>query len=217
MQADIIKHLDEKLEALKEGRTKKTRDTLNKLNLILSKYFEQGGVDFSITNIGMLSNENEGPSYETLRATKNVHYRKLIGYWSELRSEQNQPVEHKGKLLLSDNELLNKIPDIATRAYFARILTERKKFKNELNILKNQSEIVIDKRNQFNQTADSMPNLQLTQNELSALTYAVSVECMELNGWLKTEVGQVKGSEYQNEVFPRGFIQALNKVIKANK
>ena len=152
MQADIIKHLDEKLEALKEGRTKKTRDTLNKLNLILSKYFEQGGVDFSITNIGMLSNENEGPSYETLRATKNVHYRKLIGYWSELRSEQNQPVEHKGKLLLSDNELLNKIPDIATRAYFARILTERKKFKNELNILKNQSEIVIDKRNQFNQT-----------------------------------------------------------------
>ena len=88
MQADIIKHLDEKLEALKEGRTKKTRDTLNKLNLILSKYFEQGGVDFSITNIGMLSNENEGPSYETLRATKNVHYRKLIGYWSELRSEQ---------------------------------------------------------------------------------------------------------------------------------
>ena len=46
MQADIIKHLDEKLEALKEGRTKKTRDTLNKLNLILSKYFEQEGLIF---------------------------------------------------------------------------------------------------------------------------------------------------------------------------
>ncbi|MBB1351818.1 hypothetical protein CWC14_02600 [Pseudoalteromonas sp. S3260] len=216
MRSDLEKkHQDEKLEALKEGRTQKTKDTLDKLNLILSKYFEQGNIDFSITNIGMISYKNGGPSYETLRATKNVHYRKLISYWAELIKSQS--IGNKVVSPATDNELLNKIPDIAARAYFARILAERKKFKTELNILKSQSEIVIDKRNQYTQTADFIPNLKLTNNELSALTYAVSDECIKLNGWLKTELGQIKGSEYQNEIFPRGFIQALNKVIKSNE
>ena len=46
MRSDLEKkHQDEKLEALKEGRTQKTKDTLDKLNLILSKYFEKGNID----------------------------------------------------------------------------------------------------------------------------------------------------------------------------
>ena len=40
---DLLSYLlPNKLEALKEGRTQKTKDTLDKLNLILSKYFEKG-------------------------------------------------------------------------------------------------------------------------------------------------------------------------------
>ncbi len=216
MLSDLeIKQQYEILEALKQGKTQKTKNTLDILNLILSKYFEQGNVDFSITNIGMISHKNGGPRYETLRATKNVHYRKLIRYWAELI--KNQSIDKKVVSPATDNELLNKIPDIASRAYFARILAERKKFKTELNILKSQSEIVIDKRNQYTQTAEFNPNLTLTNNELSALTYAVSDECIKRNGWIKTELGQIKGSEYQNEIFPRGFIQALNKVIKSDE
>lgn len=54
----------------------------------------------------------------------------------------------------------------------------------------------------------------LTESEKKALAYAISDECMERNDWATTQAGQVKNVEYNSEIFPRGFITGLRKILK---
>lgn len=37
---------------------------------------------------------------------------------------------------------------------------------------------------------------------------------MERNDWATTQAGQVKNVEYNSEIFPRGFITGLRKILK---
>ena len=41
----------------------------------------------------------------------------------------------------------------------------------------------------------------------------ISDECMERNDWTTTQAGQVKHIEYNDEVFPRGFITGIRKIL----
>lgn len=88
-------------------------------------------------------------------------------------------------------------------------------------MLKQHANITIDKRpvRQFDTTAEPivevLPSLSgvLTESEKKALAYAISDECMEANNWQYTQAGQVKDMEYNIEVFPRGFVTGLCKLL----
>lgn len=60
-----------------------------------------------------------------------------------------------------------------------------------------------------------LPSLpaDLTESERSSLVYAISDECMENNGWQYTQAGQVKDMQYNAEIFPRGFVTGLRKLL----
>ncbi|MGX1201148.1 gamma-mobile-trio protein GmtX [Marinobacter sp. MBR-105] len=219
MEIDI----DVILEDLKEGKTAKTQQSLDKLNETLSDYYDRGERDFSITTIGRLSAEYGGVGYESIRATANKHYRDLIEAWAaKAKTTTKKPlsIQSRSRRVPQDNQLLERIPDPALRVLFGQIIAERNRYRTQLNILKNQAEVVIDKRPVRQLEASAEPSVELlpslkgivSDNEIKALRFAASDECIERQGWLVTQAGQVK-NDLGVEVFPRGFMTGLRKIV----
>lgn len=104
---------------------------------------------------------------------------------------------------------------------FGQIIAERNRYRNEVNLLKQHANIIIDKRpvRQFHTTSEStvavLPSLSgiLTHSEKKAPAYSISEECMDKNNWQITRAGQVKDTDYNSEVFPRGFVTGLRKLL----
>lgn len=217
-------NIDVILADLKDGKVPRTQKNLDILNAILEAYTKEGQRDFSITQIGRISASQGGPAYEALRATRNTHYRSLIEAWAaKSKTNTKKPLSptSRSKSVPQDNKLLERIPDAAVRALFGQIIAERNRYLKEVNLLKQHANIVIDKRpvRQFDTSADPvievLPSLTgiLTESEKKALAYAVSDECMESHNWQITQAGQVKNMEYNTEIFPRGFVTGLRKVL----
>ena len=220
MELDI----DVILADLKEGKVPRTQQNLDKLNDTLKAYAGSGQRDFSITQIGRVSAENGGLAYEALRATRNKHYRILIeACAAKYNTCTKKPLSNtsRAKSNPADNKLLERIPVPAVRALFGQIIAERNRYRKEVNLLKQHANITIDKRpvRQFDTIAEPsvevLPSLSgvLTESEKKALAYAISDECMEKNDWQTTQAGQVKDMEYNSEVFPRGFVTGLRKLL----
>jgi hypothetical protein len=217
-------NIDVILDDLKDDKVPRTKQNLDKLNSILSEYANSGQKDFSITQIGRVSAAEGGPGYEALRATRNTHYRSLIEAWAQkCKTNTKKPlVPHaRSKSVPQDNKLLERIPDAAVRALFGQIIAERNRYLREVKLLKQHANITIDKRpvRQFDASAE--PNIEVlpslsgvfTELEKKALAYAISDECMERNDWQYTQLGQVKNKEYNTEIFPRGFVTGLRKLL----
>jgi len=220
MELDI----DVILEDLKDGKVPRTRQNLDTLNTILKAYAESGQKDFSITQIGRISAADSGPGYEALRATRNTHYRALIEAWAQkCKTNIKKPLtaHARSKSVPVDNKLLERIPDPAVRALFGQIIAERNRYRNEVNLLKQHANITIDKRPVRQFDASSEPSIEVlpsltgvfTESEKKALAYAISDECMVKNDWQTTQAGQVKDMEYNTEIFPRGFVTGLRKLL----
>lgn len=219
MEVDI----DVILEGLRAGKTTKTQHSLDKLNETLREHYGRGDRDFSITSIGRLSAKDGGVGYESIRATANKHYRDLIEAWAvKAKTTTKKPLSRQSRSnrVPQDNQLLMRIPDPALRVLFGQIIAERNRYRTQLNILKNQAEVVIDKRpvRHFEASTELsvelLPSLKgiVSDNELKALQFAITDECIERQGWLITQAGQVK-DELGNEVFPRGFMTGLRKLL----
>lgn len=212
------------LADLKEGKVSRTQQNLDKLNGTLKKYAESGQRDFSITKIGRVSAADGGLAYEALRATRNEHYRILIKAWAaRCNTNIRKPLSNtsRSKSIPADYKLLERIPDPAIRALFGQIIAERNRYRNEVNLLKQHANIVIDRRPGLQFDGTSEPAMQvltslsgiLTASEKKALEYSISDECMDKNNWQITQAGQVKDMEYNSEVFPRGFVTGLRKLL----
>ncbi|WP_345860590.1 gamma-mobile-trio protein GmtX [Shewanella algae] len=218
-------NIDVILADLKDGKVPRTQKNLNKLNDILKAYADSGQRDFSITQMGRVSAAKGGPGYEALRATRNDHYRTLIEAWAQkCKTTTKKPLSptSRSKSIPQDNKLLERIPDPAVRALFGQIIAERNRYRKEVNLLKQHVNITIDKRPVRPFDASTKPSVEvlpslsglLTGSEKQALAYAISDECMENNDWQATQAGQVKDMEYNVEVFPRGFVTGLRKVLE---
>lgn len=216
-------NIDVILEDLKDGKTTKTQRSLEKLNATLCASYERGERDFSITTIGRLSAEDGGVGYESIRATANQHYRDLVKAWAaKAKTTTKKPLSShsRSRRVPQDNQLLERIPDPALRVLFGQIIAERNRYRTQLNILKNHAEVVIDKRPVRQMEASAKPSVELlrslegivSDNEIKALRFAASDECIERQGWLVTQAGQVK-DELGGEVFPRGFMTGLHKIV----
>jgi hypothetical protein len=217
-------NIDVILDDLKDGKVPRTKQNLDTLNSILKAYAESGQKDFSITQIGRISAVDSGPGYEALRATRNTHYRTLIEAWAQkCKTNTKKPlVGHaRSKSVPADNKLLERIPDPAVRALFGQIIAERNRYRKEVNLLKQHANITIDKRpvRQFDASVEPsievLPSLSgvFTGSEKEALAYAISDECMDKHNWQTTKAGQVKDMEHNTEIFPRGFVTGLRKLL----
>lgn len=212
------------LEDLKSGKTKRTKDSLDKLNTLLETRFNAGEKDYSIATIGRISKADGGVGTVSIRNKTGEHFRLLIDTWATKANTtmKKPPVAQSRKLdTPSDMELLNRLDDPAMRAVFGQIIAEKNKLKAENRILKQNAEVVVDMRpnqaihaEQVHQDVEVLPSLDgvLLQGDIEALEDAINEDKMALRGWTVSKYGAVK-DEDGRPLFKNGFVLAIQKVL----
>lgn len=210
-------------EDLKGQASTRQAKSLTVLNDVLKAQHAAGERNFSIAEVARLSAMRGGPSAQTIRNKTGLVFRQIIEAWAaQAGASMKAPINPlaKANRVPKDYELLERIADPALRALFGQIIAERNRYRNELNILKACSELIIDKRpmQQFEQTSDSgagqlLPALNLNVMEITALKAAVSNEFFQQREWSVNAAGQVK-DESRREIYKHGYVNAIKKVLK---
>lgn len=201
------------LEELCSSATTRTEAALRALNEVLEKQSQAIPLDFSIATIGRLSGEQGGPSTQTIRNRTGKHFQQLIEAWAAYAgTTTKKPLSVRQKQLLNSNDqhVLDSIDDPVVRAVVGSLIAERNKYRDQLNVLKANADIVID-RTKSNVSNPCASGLGLTPMEIEALRTAISDEFMERQRWIVLPTGQVK-DEYGVEVYKRGYVNAITKL-----
>lgn len=208
-------------EELVAQATKQQAKSLAVLHGVLKAHQKTESRNFSIATIAKLSVEAGGPSASTIRNTGGFRFRQLIEAWAaSVGTDRKLPAKSKEQGVPSDNELLRRIEDPALRAVFTQILAERRRYLAELNLLKSQKDIVVDRRPnvvdiaQESESVQLLPSLKgvLSDMEITALRAAVSDDFFDKQGWMVTRAGQVKGDS--GEIYKHGYVPAIRKILK---
>jgi hypothetical protein len=150
-------------------------------------------------------------------------FRQLIEAWAaQSGASMKAPINPlvKGNRVPKDFELLERLSDPAMRAIFGQIIAERNRFRNELNTLKANSELVVDRRpvrraepSIQSDVIQLVQPLTLNDMEIEALKVAISDDFFECREWTVSAAGQVK-DENMREVYKHGYVNAIKKVLK---
>ena len=102
-------------------------------------------------------------------------------------------------------------------AVMGAVLAENKKLRGEVNLLKSNANIIIDRReaalSQPTQTIEILPvSAGLTDSEKEALRHAVSDRLLQDEGWVQDKKGRILNAKGR-VIFKVGFTTAIRKVI----
>ncbi|MBP0639707.1 gamma-mobile-trio protein GmtX [Cupriavidus sp. AcVe19-6a] len=211
-------HPDAVLESLlaKGGRSNR-RAGLAKLHEICRRQHETGSRDFSLPAIGRLA-EGEGiMKGRVLYNAQSADYRTLIEAWAAYAG----PPAPKPPKTLASHEYLMRIEDPAIRSIMQAIIAERDKLKAQLNVLKADTQVTVDRRPLGATIAAApgtqpvtvlVPSAQLTPSEREALWKAVSADYLENQGLREGSHGEIVNGRGR-KVFEVGFARAIRKVL----
>lgn len=203
------------LETLKAKSNSRKQRSLEVIFEVCQELAKAGSRDFSIATIGRLSGDRSGPSTQTIRNKGGVDFRELITTWAKhADGATKKPPKLQESGIYS---ILEKIEDPAVRSIVGTILAKNTKLQGEVNLLKRQAEIVIDRRTVPLMPAPNdadhqaiLPN-HLTSSEQAALKHAVSDELMEQEGWSIEPSGRIVNS-LGRTIFKAGFSTAIKKL-----
>jgi hypothetical protein len=206
------------LESLlaKSERSNK-RANLAKIHELCRKQHETGARDFSLPAIGRLA-EGEGiMKGRALYNAQSADYKTLIAAWAVYAG----PPTPKPPKTLASHEYLMRIDDPAIRSIMQAIIAERDKLKSQLNVLKANAQVTVDRRPlgaTVSSASGSQPvavvalSAQLTPSEREALQKAVSTDYLEGRGLKEGSHGEIV-NERGRTVFEVGFARAIRKVL----
>ncbi|WP_166364443.1 gamma-mobile-trio protein GmtX [Pseudomonas akapageensis] len=210
-------------EDLKSQASTRQAKSLSALNDVLKVQHAAGERNFSIAEIARLSAQKGGPSAQTIRNKTGLVFRQLIEAWAaQAGASMKAPInpQAKGNRVPKDYELLERLSDPAMRAIFGQIIAERNRFRNELNTLKANSELIVDRRPVQHVeppiqsgVVQLVHTLNLNDMEVEALKAAISDEFFERREWIVSAAGQVK-DENKREIYKHGYVNAIKKVLK---
>ncbi|PSU22711.1 alpha/beta hydrolase [Photobacterium phosphoreum] len=207
------------LDELCKNATIRTIEALQILHKVLESQSQSKPLDFSISTVGRLSKAQGGPSTQTIRNRTGKHFQQLIDVWATYSgTTRKKPLSVRQKQLLNNNDthILDSIDDPVIRAVVGSLIAERNKYRDQLNVMKANSDIVIDKTNKNNtepNTQKCMP--QLTPLEAEAIKAAISYDFMQKMHWKIMPTGQVKDADGK-EIYLRGYTHILNKLFFNN-
>lgn len=211
-------HPDAVLESLlsKGGRSNRIAN-LKKMHELCRKQREAGSRDFSLSAIGRLAEVEGIIKGRALYNAPSADYRALIEAWAVYSG----PVLPKPQKGLASHEYLLRIEDPAIRSIMQTIIAERDKIKAQLNVLKANTRITVDRR-PLGATIATAPgaqpvavlslSAQFTPTEREALQKAVSAEYLEDHGMREGSHGEIL-NERGRTVFEVGFARAIRKVL----
>lgn len=215
-------HPDEVLKALKEGARTQKRRNLDIIHQVCAELHRLGSVDFSLATVGRMSEERGGVSQRAIYNKQSSDYQGLVAAWQSFCKVPQRKTEAKSQQgPLAENDLLRKIADPALRALFGGIIAERNRFRAEINLLRANSNVVIDKR-VLPGHVDVTPEGQIVQvlegsaglsdSEKVALARAISTEFLAQEGWKEGPNGEIYNARGR-KVFDVGFANAIRKLI----
>jgi len=211
-------HPDAVLEALltKGGRSNR-RANLAKLHELCRRQHEAGSRDFSLSAIGRLAEAQGIMKGRALYNAPSADYRALIGAWAVYAGP---PAPKPPKTLVSHDYLM-RIEDPAIRSIMQAILVERDKLKAQLNVLKANIQVTVDRR-PLGAAIAAAPGAQpvtvlamaaqLTPSEREALQKAVSADYLEERGFREGSHGEIV-NERGRTLFEVGFARAIRKIL----
>ncbi len=182
-------HPDAVLASLlaKGGRSNR-RENLANMHDLCRRQHEAGSRDFSLPAIGRLAEADGIMKGRALYNAQSADYRALIEAWA---AYAGPPVPKPPKTLAS-HEYLLRIEDPAIRSIMQAIIAERDKLKAQLNVLKANAQVTVDRRplgaTVTAARGGSRPvtvlamTARLTPSELEALQKAVSATYLEERG-----------------------------------
>lgn len=208
-------HPDELLERLKASANPRKAKNLDIIHAVCREQYERGSKDFSVATISRIAVERGGPVKSTIHNKTGDDFKGLIKAWAEHTGGVLRKVRKVGENPIY--AVLDKIPDPAVRAVMGAVLAENKKLRGEVNLLKSNANIIIDRReaalSQPAQTIEILPvSAGLTDSEKEALRHAVSDRLLQDEGWVQDEKGRILNAKGR-VIFKVGFTTAIRKVI----
>ncbi|MCY1213740.1 hypothetical protein D9M68_365950 [compost metagenome] len=209
-------HPDAVLESLlaKGGRSNR-RAGLAKMQELCRRQHETGSRDFSLPAIGRLAEAEGIMKGRALYNAQSADYRALIEAWAAYAG----PPAPKPPKTLASYEYLMRIEDPAIRSIMQAIIAERDKLKAQLNVLKANTQVTVDRRPLGATIAPGgQPvavlalSAQLTPSEREALQKAVSADYLEKQGLREGSHGEIVNARGRT-VFEVGFARAIRKVL----
>jgi len=209
---------DAVLESLlaKGGRSNR-RASLAKMHELCRRQHEAGSRDFSLSAIGRLAEAEGIMKGRALYNAPSADYRALIEAWAAYAG----PPVPKPPRTLASHEYLMRIEDPAIRSIMQAIIAERDKLKAQLNVLKANAQVTVDRR-PLAATVEAVPHAQpvtvlamaaqLTPSEREALQKAVSAHYLEERGLREGSHGEIVNARGRT-VFEVGFARAIRKVL----
>jgi hypothetical protein len=151
---------------------------------------EAGSRDFSLPAIGRLAEAEGIMKGRALYNAQSVDYKALIEAWAAYSG----PPAPKTPKTLASHEYLMRIEDPAIRSIMQSIIAERDKLKAQLNVLKANAQVTVDRRPLGSTVAAASGSqpvtvlamaAQFTPSELEALQKAVSADFLEARACAK--------------------------------
>lgn len=189
----------------KGGRPLKLRN-LQAIHELCRAQHDAGSRDISISSIGKLCERDGLLTARGLYNAAMADYRTLIAAWSTYAG----PPAPKPVKQLASEDYLSRIDDPAIRSIVQGVIVERNKLKAQLNTLKANTTIVVDRRPALQGNNLALSAL-FTDSERKALVKAVSPEFLESQGWREADHGEVVNSKGRT-VFDPGFATAVRKI-----
>ena len=211
-------HPDAVLASLldKGGRSNR-RANLVKMHEVCRRQHAAGSRDFLLPTIGRLA-ESEGIlKGRALYNAPSADYRALIEAWAAYAG----PAAPKAAKQLATHDYLMRIEDPAIRSIMQAITAERDKLKAQLNVLKANTLVTVDRRPlgvNVSAASGTQPvavlamSEQLTSSEREALQKSVSVSYLEERGLREGSHGEILNDRGRT-VFEVGFARAVRKVL----
>lgn len=211
-------HPNEVLEFLLAiGARSQRQGNLARLHEICRKQHSEGSRDFSLPTIGRLCEKQGVMRSRTLYNAASKDYVTLINAWATYAG----PSTPKPPKMLASHDYLVRIEDPAIRSIMQAIIAERDKLKAQLNTLKSNSHVIVDRR-PLGASVVTKPgtdpltvlvmNAQLTASERTALQKAISPEFLEHQGWREGSHGDILNDRGRT-LFDMGFARAIRKVL----
>ena len=199
------------------------RRNLDLIHEVCKEWESLGHKDFSLKAVGEAVEARGGLKVKALWNPQSADYRKLIEAWQAFAG--GPKLREIAKASTSD-ALLRTITDPATRIVVEKLVRERNSLRAERDILKSQSNLVIDRRPIANTTktaiAEGTVTLEVSKGptfneaEREALEHAVAPELWRAEGWREERNGRVVkdlGEGRTRTIFKPGFVSAIRKVL----
>lgn len=219
-------HPDDVLKTLKENVRVQKQRNLDIIHKVCADLHQLGSSDFSLATVGRISEERGGMSRKALYNKTSTEFQQLVQAWADYGKTQLKRAEDKPRQADTEDDgggLLRKIADPALRALFGGIVAERNRLRAEINLLRANANVVIDRR-VLPGYVDVTPQGQvvqviegtsaLTETEKRSLAKAIDPDALRQEGWAEGRNGEILNARGR-VVFDMGFANAIRKVLSA--